>query len=154
MVLALERPPRGKRCSKCGGDGPFRQTWRGKTPYWHSWCLPCMYAQNAASKMQRKATDPQYLAETREYQRIWAKEKRLREAREAAEETASRRLANILGRAECPPGRKWCAWGQHAPRLSAFNGLRRARDGKQFICRDCQRQLARISRRLKKMATR
>jgi len=137
MLAVLPRPSKSKRCTKCGSAGPFRHRRKGDRVYWRSWCVVCDNAAHAAWMAGHAEGN-------RAYQRRWAQHKRLQRAQAALAERATRQLLNLVGRLTCPPGRKWCAWGQHAPRVQEFYTLQRAKDGLQYVCKACQDQQKRL----------
>jgi hypothetical protein len=140
-LAALPRPKASKRCTRCGSAGPFVVTGRRERRYWSSWCRAC---RNAYQQAYGRVYRPTHRAAAARYHRAWYLRKRARAQAGRLQhllaqyaQTPTRSLANRLGRLTCPPGHRWCSYGQHAVLLHRFRPSRFYADGLQRLCARC-----------------
>lgn len=146
--LPLPRPPKSKRCTQCGGGGPFERSGRKNSPTWGSWCVKCKRTYNRAYGFGWRERNKKHWLKSLSAARL---KRQLEKAREAYALNPTRLLANYIGRHTAPPGHRWCAYGQHHAKLSFFNKDKHQANGRYPTCRSCLR-IARHAQKLGRLA--
>ncbi len=133
----LPRPKASKRCTKCGGGGPFGKTSHRGTAYWRSECLACSRAgsrqRNRRWRDKKGAALPLYFSQQQ-------RQRRLTISLALYRIQPTNVLANYIGRHTLKPGMKWCSYGQHAlpATLTYFWISSWTNDGFMRNCKACR----------------